>query len=440
MEKGGTRAIYLLRFSIKQRTTLSSLSRKIQLSAMATSEISSVDDYCIDPTDNETDFSDSGNAGDWDGVELIINEDNLITNESRETTPSKVEKYRKECWQCNLCNTINNVRQCIKKYGSKCMACKTECYIASQRPTIMYSECHSNGKLFSLQMEQLWQCELCLMINDKSIPNCSECENPAPMTVTHNKINNFTEKERATHLIHGFVRQLEYYLGMVYIGHALLGVIQNFYFIDYLKEGWIIGTVKCMSITSASNLNVGDKLDFRNPFGRFEAAVVKKISPSDGECKRMFGLILASDATRSHARRRRVHWATRRCVHWCDYNMHRLRFAEVGAVSARPAHRLTNIRTGDLVDINPIYFEGAFKEHRGWKHGTVEQMHSESGQVLVMCEYKGKYVRYWTHLDNEDEISEYGSKTADKGKTLFDLLKDEMRKQEFSRRSIINKE
>jgi len=392
---------------------------------MATLEICSVDD----PTDNEINFSDSYNAGDWDGLELMINEDNLITTESRKTSPSVIEKYRKECWQCNSCNTINNVRQCIMKHGSRCIGCKNECYIESQTPTIMHSEYHANDKLFTLQMEQLWQCELCLMINDKLIPNCTECENPSPMTLIRNKISKFTEKQRATHLIHGFVRLLEYYLEIGKIYYALLSIIQNFYFIDYLEEGWMIGTDQSMSITTASNLRVGDQLDFRNDLGKFELAeVMRNTIIRNSECK--IALKLCDPRMVIRRPRRHPPGMRRISIHhtWHCYNQYPFRFAEAGTVSARPAHRLTDIRVGDPVDINPIY--NHVKEHRAWKHGTVIDRDSKSGQVLVVYKYKGKNWRYWTHLDNEDEISEYESKTGGTGYKLYRLLRDDIKKQE----------
>ena len=292
---------------------------------MATLELQSIDNYCIDAIDDEMDFSDPDNTGDWDGLDIIVNHDNLITNESIAQSRSIIQTYRKECWHCIRCNTINNVRHCIRKHGSKCIGCKTEYYIECQTPTIMHSEYHSNDKLFQLQMEQMWECESCLMINDKANEKCIECEKQSPMVVIRRQIEKFTKEQKAKYLIRGFVRLHEYYLEMKNIPYVLFTLIRNYYIIDYIKEGWIIGNIKCMSIIKASNLEVGDKLDHRL-CSKFEIAEVKElIKFANGECKF------------------RLWYDGRARTVWHDYNNNRLKFAEAGAISARPAHRLIDI-------------------------------------------------------------------------------------------------
>ena len=63
------------------------------------------------------------------------------------------------------------------------------------------------------------------------------------------------------------------------------------------------------------------------------------------------------------------------------------------------------------------------KEYRGWKCGTIKTMDSNSGQVEVEYKHGDQNNTYWTHLDNEDEIAEYGVMTRNIGKTLSDLLR-----------------
>eukprot|EP00486_Rosalina_sp_Unknown_P010284 CAMPEP_0201591742 /NCGR_PEP_ID=MMETSP0190_2-20130828/189830_1 /ASSEMBLY_ACC=CAM_ASM_000263 /TAXON_ID=37353 /ORGANISM="Rosalina sp." /LENGTH=142 /DNA_ID=CAMNT_0048050199 /DNA_START=1197 /DNA_END=1625 /DNA_ORIENTATION=+ len=119
---------------------------------------------------------------------------------------------------------------------------------------------------------------------------------------------------------------------------------------------------------------------------------------------------------------------------WYDYNKDPLKFAEAGAVSARPAHRLCGVKVGDQVDINPIY--GAVKKHFGWKSGEIKEIDDKSGQVKVGYKYNDTDQTHWTHLDNEDEIAEFGSMTGNTGMIMYDLLKDDIEKQERAKMNL----
>ena len=88
---------------------------------------------------------------------------------------------------------------------------------------------------------------------------------------------------------------------------------------------------------------------------------------------------------------------------YCDYAKELNRFAKAGSVSTRPAHRFTELRKGDYVDVNPIRFD----PHYGWCQGQIESFCKNSGQVCILYYYQGKQSYYWTHLDNTKEVAEF---------------------------------
>ena len=364
-------------------------------------------DY-LDTTDDagsETDDYFTDDVGsDWGQLELIRDEDNLITMESTHHANTITKSNFEECWQCTQCHTINNIKICIKKHGSKCLGCQRECYIKFQTETIMRSKWDSTDAKYLLQIGKLWSCQSCQNINQKSNKHCTICKQPSHQTMIREKIAKFTDDERMDHLIHGFVRVHEYYL-KISVVRDLFILIQNFYVIDYVKAGWIIGNVKAMSLLAASKLKVGDKLDHKHKVsGKFEAAEVRSISS-------ILGVELKYEGRIKTAR--------------IDYNLQLERIAEAGAVSSRPAHRLKDVQIGDEVDVNPIYFVSNSK-HSGWKRGVIKKLDETSGQVQVEYKYNGTGYKYWTHLDNEDEIAEYESMTSKIGMTISDLLQDDI--------------
>merc|ERR1712228_672672 len=141
-----------------------------------------------------------------------------------------------------------------------------------------------------------------------------------------------------------------------------------------------------MTPSEAAQLKINDKVDHRDCVHRFlQATIVDKV--------------------RSNLKIHYDGWSDKHDT-WCDCaSIHR--FADAGSISKRPAHRFTNLKIGDMIDINPKY------QHRGWKQGHIERMNGESGQVQVAYECRGKYYLYWAHLDNKQEIAEFQSKSKD---------------------------
>ena len=82
------------------------------------------------------------------------------------------------------------------------------------------------------------------------------------------------------------------------------------------------------------------------------------------------------------------------------------RFAKVGTISKRPAHRFKDLKKGDFIDLNPT------NRHPGWRVGEIRRLDPKSGQVQVVYEHQDKNFLYWAHLDNKEEIAEFTSKSG----------------------------
>eukprot|EP00486_Rosalina_sp_Unknown_P012730 CAMPEP_0201594732 /NCGR_PEP_ID=MMETSP0190_2-20130828/191955_1 /ASSEMBLY_ACC=CAM_ASM_000263 /TAXON_ID=37353 /ORGANISM="Rosalina sp." /LENGTH=383 /DNA_ID=CAMNT_0048054451 /DNA_START=33 /DNA_END=1184 /DNA_ORIENTATION=- len=373
---------------------------------MSTKTICAVNNMYLDTTDIDTDlFSDEDN-GDWDQLEFI-SDDNLISIHSTNHAKSITRSHWEECWRCHQCFTINNVKLCIKEHGSKCLGCQNECYIKFQTETILQSTWDTTRKEYLLRTGKIWECESCGKINDESDKICTviNCDQLSPTTIISRKIEKFTDDERANHLIHGFIREHEYYLQMSAIPIVLFQIIQNCYTIDYLNAGWIIGDTTSMSLAMAAQLKVGDKLDHKDSNGRFREAKVVRVWS-------LLGVKIHYEGSTS-------------LDTWSDYNTQSERFAEAGSISARPAHRLHELKVGDQVDINPIY-SVSYAKHEGWKRGEIKELDDKSGQVKVEYTYNDTKYTYWTHLDNLDEIADYQSMTFKMGRTVLDQLRDDI--------------
>ena len=149
------------------------------------------------------------------------------------------------------------------------------------------------------------------------------------------------------------------------------------------KEHEILPFPSPITLQNIQRLKIGDKIDHRNLVGRFcKATIIEKQGTSfkihyDGWSDK---------------------WDT-----WTVYQLQeRFRFAPIGSISKRPAHRLTTLKVNDLVDINPLW------KHPGWKYGRIRKFDTKSrGQIQVSYQCDDVEYRYWTHLDNELEIAEY---------------------------------
>ena len=112
-----------------------------------------------------------------------------------------------------------------------------------------------------------------------------------------------------------------------------------------------------MSFLEAHRLQVGDKVDHRKPHGKFALATVIAKDPSRP------GLL-------------QLHYDGQNIAAVSSYTSELHRFAVAGSISRRPAHRLTEIREGSLVDIHAA-------QHPGWRKGEVVRVSSSSGQIQV---------------------------------------------------------
>eukprot|EP01083_Nonionella_stella_P094299 264511_1 len=146
-----------------------------------------------------------------------------------------------------------------------------------------------------------------------------------------------------------------------------------------------------MSLKDAMNLCVNDKIDHRDTVGRFVQATVAE----------------------KQGTKLKIHYDgwSRKYDTWCDCNKDLERFHYCGSISERPAHRLTWLQKGDLIDINPRQRHPDF----GWITGEIRRLHKDnkSGQVQVVYEgNNGKYYLYWCHLDDVAEVAFFTSKTS----------------------------
>jgi len=108
----------------------------------------------------------------------------------------------------------------------------------------------------------------------------------------------------------------------------------------------------------------------------------------------------------------------------CDQRKEFWRFSDHKTLSCRKVFRaeLKNLGVGDYIDINP-------RKHPGWKAGTIRRLDVDkktgkrsSGQVQVQYRaevqqvekpnrQKVKEYLYWVHLDNEEEVAPFPTKS-----------------------------
>eukprot|EP01083_Nonionella_stella_P178080 628015_1 len=72
---------------------------------------------------------------------------------------TNTNKRVQDCWQCELCQTINRIKLTIRKYDFKCYGCKTVTYIEGKTPTIQTSLWNRPGEsILPFQEEVEEQC------------------------------------------------------------------------------------------------------------------------------------------------------------------------------------------------------------------------------------------------------------------------------------------
>ena len=157
-------------------------------------------------------------------------------------------------------------------------------------------------------------------------------------------------------------------------------------------KGWVSITslqkcverfVKHMTLQQAVKLRVGDKIDHQNDCYNFWPGIVEEIN-----CSSL-----------------KIHYEGKDEVYdeWCDYKEDLHRFAIRDSITKRKAHRLTELKIKDWVNVNPVRFDPDL----GWVPAQITEMDSDSGQIQVVLKekYSDKHNRwYWVHLDNIDEV------------------------------------
>eukprot|EP01084_Bolivina_argentea_P227193 383731_1 len=136
-----------------------------------------------------------------------------------------------------------------------------------------------------------------------------------------------------------------------------------------------------MSTEAATKLSINDKIDHRDLVGCFTSAIIV-------------------DKKDTNLKIRYIGWNEEWDV-WSDPINELYKFASYQSISRRPRHRLYNLKTNDLIDINPI------SHHKGWKIGEIIEMDNDSGQVKVSYKLTNNdgYIHfYWVHIDNKNEI------------------------------------
>ena len=140
-----------------------------------------------------------------------------------------------------------------------------------------------------------------------------------------------------------------------------------------------------MRFREAKQLKLHDKIDHSDMVGRFVCATI-------------------IDREGSNLKIHYDGW-DRKWDIWCDFQQELYRFARVGSISKRVAHRFKEIKKGDNIDVNPTH------RHLGWKIGEITRLDQKSGQVQIVYDVGGKDYLYWAHLDNEKEIAEFKTNT-----------------------------
>ena len=131
------------------------------------------------PSGDEEFVTDEEDGWDDSDLELIEDEDQLITSRRPIDNPEIIQdqnNHWEECWECSKCLTINNVKLCIRKYNSSCCGCEDELYIPFQTETIMKSKWDTPVD-YLLRENKVWKCTVCYEINSdiKSL-ECANCK------------------------------------------------------------------------------------------------------------------------------------------------------------------------------------------------------------------------------------------------------------------------
>eukprot|EP01084_Bolivina_argentea_P261503 441940_1 len=137
---------------------------------------------------------------------------------------------------------------------------------------------------------------------------------------------------------------------------------------------------KNMTIDQISTLRFYDKVDVRHQQGAYILATIL-------EKQETFLTIHYDCDGADHGNDEKINYLV-------DTN----RFVKAYQMSSRKANRLTEVKKGDFVNINPLHTNPQHK----WQCGKITNTYA--GHVRVEYIFHGQKYFYWVHLDNECEI------------------------------------
>eukprot|EP01083_Nonionella_stella_P170112 578167_1 len=128
-------------------------------------------------TDFEDDDDDDGQSG-WSDLDVIPTDEQILRSSTLDAQPSSRASTAEfeECWECPDCNTMNNVKDTIRRYKYKCCGCGDVCYIPSQTETSYQSKWDTPND-YLLKTNQIWICHQCSSANhDMTSEICFICQ------------------------------------------------------------------------------------------------------------------------------------------------------------------------------------------------------------------------------------------------------------------------
>eukprot|EP01083_Nonionella_stella_P087651 243910_1 len=158
--------------------------------------------------------------------------------------------------------------------------------------------------------------------------------------------------------------------------------------------------VPCMTMEEIHNLKEMDCIDYKNIFGQFMRATVIARDEIHNTLKILF-------QGWTHQYQVKDVWDGWAIMHPSEEH----KFARYASISCRPSQQwpFKFLRAGSLVELrptaSPYHALDKTNGYLGWQCAEVFGRDYKSGQIQCKYEYKNDYYLYWTHIDNELEIT-----------------------------------
>eukprot|EP01084_Bolivina_argentea_P134477 237197_1 len=145
-----------------------------------------------------------------------------------------------------------------------------------------------------------------------------------------------------------------------------------------------------MSFADLKKLNINDKIDHRNIFGKFIGATIVD--------KQYTKYKILYEDNDEYKRENTI---------WSDYEIETHKFAKYASISKCIANKMNYLEIKDNIDVNPHY-----NGHTGWRPGVIKEIDENSGQINVTYEINdNEYCTIWVDVANKKEIAEYGTQS-----------------------------